>query len=88
MKASPKKQAKQEALRVIGEHQLMQAINSDFIMKAEEVYQYNERIVIVSDWMDGGDLTKFLGIMKGKLHEDSCKYMVFVVASALRDMHK
>ena len=66
----------------------MQSINSAYIMKAEEVYQYNERIVIVTDWMDGGDLTKFLQIMHGQLHEDSCKYMVFVVASALRDMHK
>ncbi len=57
-------------------------------MKAREVYKYNEKIVYIEDWMKGQGLTQFCKVMHQSLDEDSCKYVAFIVASALADMHR
>ena len=88
VKASPKNSATTEAARVMGEHRLMQSISSDYIMKANEVFNYNERIVIVLDWMEGGALTDMINLTHETKHEDSCRYEVYCVAKGLYDLHK
>ena len=87
VKASPKNSATIEAKRVMGEHSLMQSIQSDFIMKANEVFNFNERIVIVLDWMEGGALTEMINLTHETKHEDSCRYEVYCVAKGLHDLH-
>ena len=88
IKASAKNSAANEAARVMGEHRLMQSIQSDYIMKAIEVFNFNERIVIVLDWMEGGALTDMINLTHETKHEDSCRYEVYCVAKGLYDLHK
>ena len=72
---------------MITEHNLMQHIKSKHIIKAKEVYDYNDKIVIVSKYMSGGDLHKYLKNWHLKLSEESCRYMVYIIASAIKDLH-
>ena len=36
---------------------LMQIINSPYVMKAEEIYQHNNRLFIILEYMDGNEIT-------------------------------
>ena len=72
----------------MGEHRLMQSVQSDYVMKANEVFNYNDRIVIVLDWMEGGALTYMINSMHKRKHEDSCRYEVYCAAKGLYDLHK
>jgi len=57
MKLSPADAAEQERDRVAGESALLSSINSPYIIKAEEIYEWTNRIFVFLDFMDEGELT-------------------------------
>ena len=65
----------------------MQYIDSKHILGAKEVYSFNEKIVIVMKWMPGQSLTKYFSKHHKQLSEESCKYMVYILTCALKDLH-
>ena len=65
----------------------MQYITSKHLLQAKEVYSFDEKIAIVTEWMPGKSLPKYLEKHHKELSEESCKYMVYIITSALKDLH-
>ena len=60
MKCTMKGQIDKEKPRLSGEHQLLRLINSDYVIKAEEIYEYDDRLFLFLDYMDGKELTQII----------------------------
>ena len=39
---------------------LMQMINSDYVMRAVEIYVHNHKLYIILEYMDGNEITKII----------------------------
>ena len=42
------------------ETKLMQIIDSPYVMKAEEIYEYKKRVYIIMEFMDGKEITQII----------------------------
>ena len=42
------------------EHLLLQLIDSDYVMKIEEIYEFNNKIYLLEEFMDGESLEKII----------------------------
>ena len=51
---------KVEAKRIRGENQLLQMIDSEHVIKAVDIYNFNNRTYLFLDYMDGKELTKVI----------------------------
>ena len=49
---------------------LMQRINSPFVMRAEEIYQYNGRLYIFLEYMDGNEITNIITYFHGRYSKE------------------
>ena len=57
-------------------------------MRPHAIYFYNERLFIIFEDMDGGDLSKIiLDEGKKRCSENYCKYTLKQVALGLKDIH-
>ena len=62
-------------------------LNCDQLIKCEEVYDYQDRLWIFLEIMEGGDMTKIVLARNGEFSEDFCKWSLFQVALGLQKMH-
>ena len=60
MKVTPRGELANEVDRVKGEAALLQALDSDFVIRAEEIYQWDERLYVFLDYMDGKEITNVI----------------------------
>ena len=49
---------------------LMQRINSPFVMRADEIYQHNNKLYIILEYMDGNEITKIINDFHGKYSKE------------------
>ena len=73
---------------MINECSLISALNSDQIVTFEEVFDFNHRICVYLEMMDGGDLAHIILTGKDIYSEEFCKYTLLMVARALQTMHR
>ena len=80
MKVTDKGSAVSEKAKISGEHQLLQIIDSDYVIKAEGIYEHNERLILLLEFMDGKELTKILTDYHKKYSEEFIKYTIWSAA--------
>ena len=80
MKITDKDSAVSEKAKISGEHQLLQIIDSDYVIKAEGIYEHNERLILLLEFMDGKELTKILTDYHKKYSEEFIKYTIWSAA--------
>ena len=65
----------------------MKSVNSDYIVKCMDAYDYSNRIWIILEMMEAGTLTKIITDRKGAYSEHFCKYALYCVAQGLKALH-
>ena len=73
--------------RVKGESALLAAINSDYLVNCEEVYEFQNRLFVFLDFMEGGSLNKFIENYYEDYSEETIKYMVYMSAMGIKCLH-
>ena len=77
-----------EKQSVINECSLIKALNSEHIVTCEEVFDWENKIYVFLELMDGGDLSKIVRFNSKSYSEDFCRYTLWKVAKGLQVMHK
>ena len=70
------------------ENKLLQIINSDYVMRAEAIYEYNERLYLFLEFMDGKSLTEIAENFFNQYSEGFKKYTLWSAAKGLAAMHE
>ena len=73
---------------MINECSLIKALQSEHIVTCDEVYDYDNRIWVFLESMDGGDLGKIVLKSNDVYGEEFCRYTLYCVAKGLQAMHK
>ena len=73
--------------RVKGESALLAAINSDYLVNCVEVYEFQNRLFVFLDYMEGGSLNKFIENYYEDYSEETMKYMVYMSAMGIKCLH-
>ena len=73
--------------KVRGESALLAAINSEYLVNCEEIYEFQSRLFVFLDYMEGGSLSKFINDYYKHYSEDTLKYMVFMSAMGIKSLH-
>ena len=58
------------------------------ILNCHEVYYYDVVVYALLDLMDGGSIAQLIHRYKRHYSENFCKYILYSVASGLKEMHK
>ena len=66
--------------RIRGESALLAAINSEYLVNCVEIYEFQSRLFVFLDYMEGGSLNKFIESYYESYSEDTMKYMMFMSA--------
>lgn len=77
-------QAKQELIDEIGR---MRSVQSDYIVKCIDAYDFTDRLWIILEMMEAGQLTKIIVDRQGDYTESFVKYALYCVAQALKALH-
>lgn len=72
---------------MLRECSLLTAINSEFIVSVEDVYDFNGQIFAILELMEGGDLSKIVPSYR-EYSENFCRYTLWCVAKGLQAMHE
>ena len=72
---------------VIKECKLLSALKSENIVNCEEVLEFEGRIWVFLEYMEGGDLSKIVLNSDLAYSEEFCKYTLLMVARGLSTMH-
>ena len=67
---------------------LMQMINSDYVMRAVEIYVHNHKLYIILEYMDGNEITKIIDDFFQHYTREFKKYTLYCAAKGLEAMHK
>ena len=73
------------------EGKILSLINSDFVVKYYDCFKEKDKINILMEFCDGGDLNDFLNEKKkyGKLLEENLIWIIFIkITIGLADIHK
>ena len=62
---------------VINECSLILFLNSDRLIRCEEVYDYNNRIFILLELMEGGSMTSLILRQQGKFSEQFVRWTLY-----------
>ena len=73
--------------RIRGENQLLQMIDSDHVIKAVDIYNFNDRTYLFLDYMNGKELTKVIESFYEQYSEEFIKYTIWCAAKGLQAMH-
>ena len=73
---------------MINEYSLIKTLNSDYIVKGEDIYENNNKIWVFLELMEGGDLSVPIQESQSIYTEAFCKYSLYTVARGLQDMHR
>ena len=79
--------SKAERQSIINECSLIKALNSEYIVKCEDVFDYENRIWVFLELMEEGDLTSIILNSASRYTEAFCKYTLYMVAMGLQVMH-
>ena len=66
---------------------LMKSLASDFVIKCENVFVHEGRYHIILEHMARGELSRFIYGHKRAFSSAFCKYAIYCVAVALKEMH-
>lgn len=72
---------------MINECSLISFLDSEQLIRCEEVYDYQDRLWIFLELMEGGDLTNIILAKRGDFSEAFVKFTLFQVAQGLKKMH-
>ena len=73
--------------RIRGESALLAAINSEYLVNCVEIYDYESRLYVFLEYMDGGSLNKFVENYYESYSEETMKYMMFMSAQGIKSLH-
>lgn len=76
-----------EKERMEGESLLLASINSDYIVKAEAIYNFEGSVYVLLEYMDGGALNKLVTQTFVPLTEDFVKYSLYRTAKGIQALH-
>lgn len=62
-------------------------INSNYLIKCEEVYDFKTRLWVILELMEGGSLTKICLKRRGILSESFIRWTLFRVAKGIEALH-
>ena len=65
---------------VINECSLISYLNCEQLIKCEEVYDFQNRLWVFIELMEGGDMTKIIMERQGNFSEEFCKFSLYQVA--------
>ena len=71
----------------MNECSLIKALNSEHIVTCEDVYEYQNKIWVYLELMEGGDLSQIILNSASDYSEAFCKYTLYMVAMGLQVMH-
>jgi len=83
MKATVKGTIENEKERVKGENALLQLINSEHVIKAEEIYEFDDRLYLFLDYMDGKELTTIIKHFHKQYSDEFIKFTIWSSAKGL-----
>ena len=72
-----------EKERVKGENALLQLINSEHVIKAEEIYEFDDRLYLFLDYMDGKELTTIIKHFHKQYSDEFIKFTIWSSAKGL-----
>lgn len=87
MKATLKGTLETEKSRISGENALLQYIDCEYVVKAEAIYEFDERMYVFLDYMDGRELTNVISACHTTYSEEFIKYSIWSAAKGLFAMH-
>ena len=73
--------------RIRGESALLTAISSPYIVNCQEIFEFQSRLYVFLDYMDGGSLTKFIENYYKEYSEETMKYMLWMSAQGIKSLH-
>ena len=73
----------EKAKRIRGENQLLQMINSEHVIKAVDIYNFNNQTYLFLDYMNGKELTKVIESFHEQYSEEFIKYTIWCAAKGL-----
>ena len=76
-----------ERQSVVNEARLIKALNSEYLVSCEEIFDYDNKIWVYLELMDGGDFHEIIEFTKDTYSIDFCKYTLYMVAKGLQAMH-
>ena len=56
-------------------------------MNIEEIYEYNNRVFVFLEYMEGGSMEKITKAFATECSEGFIKYTVYMAAKGLKEMH-
>ena len=68
---------------VINECSLISFLDCDQLIRCEEVYDFQNRLWVFIELMEGGEITKIILERNGNFSEDFCKFSLYQVALGL-----
>ena len=71
----------------MNEAKLMKYLECDQLINCVEVYEFDERIMLILDYMEGGSLDEISFSRKGQLSENFIKWSLYNVALGIQAMH-
>ena len=77
-----------ERQMIINEASLIRNLNIDEMIQCVEVYEHNDCLVIILEYMDQKSLFNIVTNNYETYSEDFCKYTLYKVALGLSKMHR
>ena len=81
----PKRRSERD--EIINECSLIKHLNCEQLINCHEVYEFNQRVWVILELMEGGALTDIILERSGKLSEDFVRWSLYQVAKGLAAMH-
>lgn len=78
----------QERQAIENEIGIMQMSQCDSIVKCYEAFDFQNRLWIFMELMDGGAFTQMLEDQQGQYSEEFCKYSLYMTLVGLIDLHR
>lgn len=66
---------------------MLQLIDSEHVIKAEEIYEWNDKLYLFLEFMDGKELTEIISNFHTMYNESFKKYTLWSAAMGLAAMH-
>ena len=66
---------------------MIRMIDSEYVMKAEEIYEWKDRFYLCLEYMDGKDLSRIITDYHEHYSEEFIKYSIWCAAKGLDAMH-